>query len=130
MKLYLMILMLIVLLPGVLAGSVAYGYIYITIDNKAPELTDMTLAKDPITQKPDCTAKIIDEVPDFATINKQWVQNGFIVQEPNFQIGSDISCVLTPVDIHGKQGADYELNFKVSAPKTALDVINLNMMRT
>jgi len=122
--------MLIIFIPGVLAGPVVYGYVHITIDNKAPKLTDLTFSKDQITQKTDCNAKILDEFPSEGIIRKKWIQNGFIVKKPNFSAGNDITCILTPVDKYGKSGADYELNLKIAKPKTALDIIKIQMLKS
>lgn len=112
-----LILLLVVFLltPSVLAGPVAYGYIHIEIINAEPVLEELRLSADYVYHDTDidCLANVIDNDPDEAVINKRWYVNGEEVDEPDFEEGDEVECLLIPVDKWGLEGAEYSISFKV-----------------
>ncbi len=114
-KTILFLALIILLIPGVMAGEVAYGYIHINIVNNPPELQNIRV-HDSLEQI-DCVADLVDENPGTAKIIKKWYANNEPVEKSRIKYGDTVRCELVPVDDLGQEGASYFLEFRMPEPK-------------
>ncbi|MFH1398806.1 MAG: hypothetical protein ABIG95_01725 [Candidatus Woesearchaeota archaeon] len=98
-------LMALLLLTSVAAKSVDYGYVTVTIINRPPRITNLTILpeayEDTILS---CTAKVEDEIPERVTIVYEWYKNGQQVLQPKGKPGDTLSCKALPIDANNLTG--------------------------
>jgi hypothetical protein len=136
------LLVLLILLSAPVAGqgtSVQYGTIKLTIENRPPVITSLTiLPSEPYFDSVlECVAEIEDETPDTVAVDYKWYKNGILqdVTSGKFQ-GQDndeITCIATPTDALGLTGeskaADTKIlpsPFHVKIMKPALGIMGID----
>jgi len=90
--------LLLLLLPMVMANSVATAEIKLHHLNQAPSITDIqvpTIYPDSIFE---CTATIHDENPQLVTLQKVWFVNGKQTFDPQAKVDDEVTCQLTAID--------------------------------
>jgi hypothetical protein len=101
------ILLALLLMPTVSAATIGYGYIIISIVNRPPEITSVSLS--PNQPYPDsvleCSAEVDDESPDTVEYVYEWYKNGVLLGENSgelsgFEANDEITCSVKIIDMH------------------------------
>jgi len=123
-KILISLVLLLVLSSSAFAlSTTAQGYVYITIVNNPPKLTNVHL-----DSRYNCAAKVVDEDPATTNIEQRWFANGEPVEKSRIKYGDYVRCELTPIDSSGEEGATYTLEFKMPKPKAQFAHVILNML--
>jgi hypothetical protein len=99
-------------------GGVASQYEEITVENSAPQLTQLGVILNPssprISDDMECIANGIDVDGDSVTLSYEWIRNGVSLSETgnvlysgtygDVEVGDNIRCLVTPIDSEGLSG--------------------------
>ena len=105
--------------------AVAQGFVYITIINNPPKITDISFS--PETAYSDsvvkCIPQVIDEVPAEVEFNYRWYRNGNLleIQTNEIQGSSEndlITCEAVPIDCASQKGAAFSKTIRIEKTPT------------